>query len=88
MCERTDVIEYGTFMRASAEMVVGRKGGHGCVNDYERIVRDSLPEDEYYELAEMNLQCARMGGEWYPHLVPYASQGVKDIGVVMPGTSD
>jgi hypothetical protein len=40
----TDVIDYSTYMRAGAEVIVARKDGHGCVNDYERRLRDSVSE--------------------------------------------
>ena len=85
MNELTEVIEYGTFMRAGAEEIVARKGGHGCVNDYERMFRDSMTEDYYYELAEMNLQCLRNGGDWYPHICRPGNECLEKIGVVMPG---
>ena len=78
------VIEYSIFMRAGAEEIVSRNYGHGCVNDYERMLCDSVAEEDYYDIAEMNLQCARNGGQWYPHLWN-PSQRMKDMGVVMPG---
>ena len=82
----TEVIEYSIFMRAGAKEIVSRKCGHGCVNDYERMLCDSVAEEDYYDIAEMNLQCACNGGQWYPHLWN-PSQRMKDMGVVMPGGS-
>ena len=85
MDKAVEVIDYTTFMRASAEEIVARKGGHGCVNDYERMLRYLIAEDDYYRLAEMNAQCVRMGGEWYPHICRPGNENVEKIGVVMPG---
>ena len=84
MNEPTEVIDYNTFMSAGAEEIVARKNGHGCERDYERMLRDSVTEEDYYDIAGMNLECARNGGQWYPHLVN-PSQRMKDMGVVMPG---
>ena len=81
----TEAIEYSIFMRAGAKEIVRMNDGHGCVNDYERRLCDSVPEDEYYDIAEMNIECKRNGGVWYPHLVD-PSQAMKDMGVVMPGS--
>ena len=85
MNEPTEVIDYSTFMSAGAEEIVDRKNGHGCERDYERMLRDSMSEEYYYELAEMNLQCIRNGGDWYPHICRPGNENLEKIGVVMPG---
>ena len=55
------------------------------LNDHSTEIKDAILDDtEFSDIAEMNIECKRNGGVWYPHLVD-PSQAMKDMGVVMPG---